>query len=1115
MPPNQDSLWPSDNPEGREAFLRSINLPYDADAPERIAHFYPTSKCVSLLRAVLGQEADRAYFVIAPYGSGKSLTAAYALHLIENRKEARPVLNNISARLADVDGGLGEFAQARSEDQAGGLVLALHGYCPSLPEALKEAALAAMRRVKLGREARKLEKEQVGTMDEAVAILRWLQEEGVEKGYDRIAILWDEFGRHVDSLVAEGKAADLVDIQVLAEYAARTQDPPVTLGLFLHQGLLHYASEIPQGVRKEWTKIEGRFQSIQYLDDSKEIYRLIAQIATEQRPFDTPPESDFPEAARKLQELGRFKEFSQGELAALLADAYPLEPLTLELLPRVAGRVAQNERTLFGFLYQTRLDGPITPADLYDYFSEAMRADTGVGGTYRQWLETESALAKVGDSDLTRDALKTTCLLGLGASGERARANHPLLVTAVGGYRNEELEAEEAINALIEQKLLLHRRHSDSVSVWHGTDADLRGKLEEEKAAKRAQFDLRAFLEEELPAPAWRPVEYNDDYRIRRYFTGEFHTLDTITPYLDTEAHPVALPLDTDGKVLYLLVESPKELSEAEQLLKGQETNSRLVFAFPSEALPLTEAALEVWCLTHMQHDSELVGADPLILPELRQMADDARAHLKRMAHRLLYPGAEGPTWYHRGREVAIGNAKKLRKTLSGIMRETYPDTPRINNELIVRKKPSRIIINARKKLVLGILERAGTEDLGLQGKTPDVSMYRTVLAQTGLYGPDGETNRFARADELQDPGLTKVWQEFEAFFTEPEDYPKAFEDLFTRLKQPPYGVRNGLFPVFLAAAFKAFPNAISLLRDGVYVEDILPSEVETIFRSPERYRLQVLGIDEAKTQYLLGFYEIFTGEDLAEEDRVDDLIRTCFEAFQAWKLDLPVAAYYSSQLSKEARAFQKAIQAELDPVRLLFSEIPKILGVSEETPNEALAGLRDVKEELESVHLYLGKMAGESMRKVIAPGKETDLPLSVVANEWANAFPKFVVDEIKDASVKALITQMARSYKSDELLLNALSQGLLGKPLKRWDDSTRHTFERDFERAARKAEDAALSAVGQVDPNTEGADALAGLVEDRVSTLVDRLTRLLGPEETERFLRNQVRKSEPENGDS
>ena len=82
-----------------ELFLRSINIAFDAGEPERIAHFRPTSKCAPLVRALLGMESERAFFLVAPYGSGKSLTATYALHLVENNKASAQIRLEINKRL--------------------------------------------------------------------------------------------------------------------------------------------------------------------------------------------------------------------------------------------------------------------------------------------------------------------------------------------------------------------------------------------------------------------------------------------------------------------------------------------------------------------------------------------------------------------------------------------------------------------------------------------------------------------------------------------------------------------------------------------------------------------------------------------------------------------------------------------------------------------------------------------------------------------------------------------------------------------------------------------------------------------------------------------------------
>ena len=48
--------------------------------------------------------------------------------------------------------------------------------------------------------------------------------------------------------------------------------------LLLHQGLSRYATNTSVTVQREWKKIEGRFETIQFVDDSKELYQLIGQI---------------------------------------------------------------------------------------------------------------------------------------------------------------------------------------------------------------------------------------------------------------------------------------------------------------------------------------------------------------------------------------------------------------------------------------------------------------------------------------------------------------------------------------------------------------------------------------------------------------------------------------------------------------------------------------------------------------------------------------------------------------------------------------------------------------------------------------------------------------------
>ena len=199
-------------------------------------------------------------------------------------------------------------------------------------------------------------------------MLAAVRDKALASGCDRIVILWDEFGRHIESLISEGRSAALSEIQSLAEFVSRSKAIPVTLGLLLHQELLQYAGSMPQAVRTEWRKIEGRFQTIQYIDDSKEIYRLIAEAVSARSQFDKIDKKAIQRAVNQCRELDIFSDFTRKELADLFVLSCPLEPVALYLLPRLSARVAQNERTLFSFLYQVDFTSFVKPDALYDFF---------------------------------------------------------------------------------------------------------------------------------------------------------------------------------------------------------------------------------------------------------------------------------------------------------------------------------------------------------------------------------------------------------------------------------------------------------------------------------------------------------------------------------------------------------------------------------------------------------------------------------------------------------------------------------------------------------------------------------------------------------------------------
>ncbi len=731
--------------------LRSINIQLDMEHPERIAHFWPTAKSVGLVSSIARARAGHALFVVAPYGSGKSIAASYAGHLVNNEPGSTEALRRVEHRLAHVDPELAQWVRERREGGPRGLFVPLYGKASSAARALQDGLASAFAD---GRRARPVRRVSVATARDVDHLLRVSAERARAWKRDRIVLVWDEFGRHLQGLVSEGRPEELDVLQVLAEVVSRPSAVPVTLVLLLHRSLLGYAAALPSGARKEWAKIEGRFETLQYVDDSAELYELVGSLVGDVREAE-PGRIDFGARAVSAKRAGLFSHMDVDRLERCLARAWPLTATTLYLLPRVAARVAQSERSVFSFLQGLRLgethrSGPVRPGAIYDYFGGDFRADGGPGGTHRPWLEAESARSKVPEGSQADEALKAAFLLSLGLAGERGRATRDQLLMALEEGGDD--HSEGTLDELVQRNLLVHRRHSDQLVVWHGTDADVRGRLQEERKRGVADFELASFLATEFPPPVWRPVEYNARHAIRRYCVAEYMTVAGLERFLDALALHRGREPGTDGQMLYILPANPQEEARARELACGV-SDDRLFLAVAPESSALTDAALDLWYLLRLQADSDLLSLDPLVGAELEHLADDARTGLGPMVDRVVRPQNEGSAWFYRGEEVGLQSAWALRRLLSEAMTKIFRSTPVIHSEMVVRRRVSPVVANARKKVALGILERCGQEDVGIEGNYADRAIFRSVFVRTGLYRRQGDTWALAQPEQIPGGG--------------------------------------------------------------------------------------------------------------------------------------------------------------------------------------------------------------------------------------------------------------------------------------------------------------------------------------------------------------------------
>ena len=170
-------------------FFRSLSLVEDLEHPERFGHYRPTRRALPIIKAII--EPRAATMVIAPYGSGKSLAAGVGALLVFNSNEDHRALKPVLERIDQVDAVIGAALRSRTSGSFQGHVVVLSGMVDDPIGAIAEA---------LG-------------MTQPPKSVEGFGKAIRDGGWDHVAIIWDEFGRHLEALVADGRSGELDVVQ--------------------------------------------------------------------------------------------------------------------------------------------------------------------------------------------------------------------------------------------------------------------------------------------------------------------------------------------------------------------------------------------------------------------------------------------------------------------------------------------------------------------------------------------------------------------------------------------------------------------------------------------------------------------------------------------------------------------------------------------------------------------------------------------------------------------------------------------------------------------------------------------------------------------------------------
>ncbi len=1065
-------------------FTRSIALVRDFDRPDALEGYVltPTGRGIlaRLVEALRDESAARAWSLTGPYGAGKSAFALFVAQLLGGTGEARRQARRL---LTGVDPGAAErlFAAGSVLARNGSRLfpVLVSGTREPLEKALAGRLAAALRaRKELGRppafvpELERLAEQPspngsgaavVGLFEEALNYLAGPGSDGAG-----LLLIVDELGKFLEYGASYPDRGDVFVLQGLAELAARAPRPFLFLTI-LHQSFDRYAEHVSPGRRTEWAKVQGRFEDVAFEERTEQVVHLIAQAVGRAGPDPARRALDAQgrELGAEAWDVGlRLGSLEKAEVQAVFGRCFPLHPLVALVVGPLFRQLAQNERTLFAFLtsgesfglqdylrQHTLADGQCAPYRLdrlYDYVSATVGPSNFAGQRGKYWGEVQSVIDRLHDAPVLEGRVaRVIGLLQAMGSAAGMVASPAVVHFALRGADCSDADIDAALESLCRKSLALFRRHAGCYALFEGSDIDIDAKLEEGRQAVDPGRGLASFLAQQVPP---RPLVARRHYLqtgTLRYFEACYAGAEELSGLLH---HDLG---EADGRVVYCLPLSAEDRQRMDVTLRSplEATAPGVIAALPTGVIDLREWCHELASLQWFWHHTPELQTDPVARRELRARLTSAENGLKTHLEVLFRPGvgeADRCRWFCNGAEVELHSARELNDYLSRVCQEVYPITPICENELINRRDLSSAAAAARRDLLEAMIEHTAEEGLGLKGAPPEKSMYESVLRRPGLHRPEGDAWGFYPPS---DENMAKVWDAIVAFLDQTEMAREPIQRLFTRLGRPPFGIKQGLLPVLLAAVLLHYDAEVALYEDGTFVPKLSSAIIERILRAPGKFEVQRCRISGARSVAFRKYAAMLnrTAQGKAgTSGQMLDVVRALLRVVR----QLPDYVAKTRTLSPATHGVLAAIRTAKEPDQMLFTELPKALGfepfrATGTLPAEQVdAFFDDLHQSLAELQQAYPQLLAE-IEALLLKALHRGGPLAKARTDLTHN-ARLILNLAVDAKLHSFLTRLADDGMDERTWLESMASLLGGKPPAAWDDQDRARFEVNLAASAR-----------------------------------------------------------------
>ncbi len=1029
-------------------FARSANLERDAERSEPLEGYVVTARALDVVeriaRTAASGTAGGAWSLTGPYGSGKSSLALLIDGTFGNALNTRHMslglIERTSSTVADMvrnahrHHGTGEsgfhsaLVTADREPLSRTILRALHtavvrryGCIPpteifagaaALRGALDDASTTDPRR----------SGPSTGTL---VEIARCLAQTSP------LLLIIDEFGKNLEAF-RDTPGSDPYLLQQLAEAGQSSAGLPIFILTLQHLSFEDYLSGADHQQRREWAKVQGRFEDIAYVESPAQTRALIRTVFKIE---DRLLKEQVERWARGFVPIMRSLGIADLADSRSIASCYPLHPLAALVLPELCSRYGQHERTLFSFLAGPHpasaasfLDAQeINPAEalpsvdlaaVYDYF-----VSNGTGA--RQSSRWTEVAIRIRDShglpEQQEHLAKTIALLNLVSTSGTIRASQQVLQLT-----NDNLD--ENLSGLQADGIVTYRDFADEFRIWQGTDVDIRHLLDSarQQVARSPLVEILSSIDNPAPMVAARHSAENQVLRIfkRRYASGTelVEPLDAFSSY--------------DGELL-LVVDTPSQIptvtSPRAHLAKP------VVAAIPDDLTNLNEAAREVAAVNLALRNPDITD-DWVARREMGERLAQTKTVLDiALTHTF---SADSCRWLLL-RDNSNTELPKSRGSgpLSRAAEDAYQNTPIVRNEMLNRTSLTSQGSKARRILLEAMINHGDEPDLGLTGYGPEVAMYRSLLEHTGLHGTDSRNQTRTFRSPSQNSSLRPAWDSLVAEFKRSKARRVNLRDIYAVLISPPIGMKKEVLPVFATAALLAYSDEIAIYEHGTFKPLLTPELSQRMVRNPVHFDIKhFANTTGARRHVIKKLADHLYVKPRFRKHRVANVLAIVGHLVTRMN-GLDNYTRRTQNLEQATLATRDVLLTAVEPDDLLFSALPEALGFPSIPADlvdypKANAYSRAVSDAVSELTGAYDQLLDDLLRLLLAETAERSrLAISGQAAALTN--------EVLDSKVRAFVLTLANEHlESDRDWIKAIATVVSQKAPAEWRDNDLKRFQ-------------------------------------------------------------------------